>query len=215
MGKLTDTTPKSMLPIAGKPILEYKLEALPDDVDEVILVVSYLGSVIQKHFGGLSNGKRILYVEQETLKGTADALWLAKDLLKGKFLVMNGDDIYSKEDTERCMKHAWTILVHEGDAKRAGGRVVVDKSHHVTAIEEGAHHGEGKILVNTGLYFLDERIFNYSPLPKEKGSDELGLPQTMMQAVKDVPIEVVKATQWIQITAPGDLKKAEEILAKK
>lgn len=214
MGKLTESMPKSMLPIGGKPILEYKLDALPDSVDEVILVVKYLGSVIQKHFGGEYGGKRILYIEQEGMEGTAGALWQAKDILKGKFLAMNGDDIYSKKDTEHCLKHEWAILVHESDAARAGGRVVVDKAHHVTNIEEGAHHGHGKILVNTGLYVLDERIFMYEPVLKEKGSEEYGLPQTMMQAVKDIHIQAVPATSWLQITTPHDLQKAEELLAK-
>jgi hypothetical protein len=60
--------------------------------NEVILVVGYLGGMIQKRFGGEYKGKRILYLEQENpVGGSAQALWLAKDILKDKFVI---NDLY-------------------------------------------------------------------------------------------------------------------------
>ena len=56
MGALTESTPKPMLQIKGRTLLEYKLAALPEEVDEVIIVVGYLGGMIQSHFGGEYNG---------------------------------------------------------------------------------------------------------------------------------------------------------------
>ena len=95
MKELTETMPKPMLPVAGKPLLQHKLEALPQEIDEVIMVVGYFGHVVQQHFGGEFEGKRILYVEQENpVGGTADALKKAELLLKDRFLVMNGDNLY-------------------------------------------------------------------------------------------------------------------------
>lgn len=210
MRELTDTTPKSMLPVFNRPILEYKLDALPEEIDEVILVVGYLGSLIQGHFGGEYKGKRILYVEQEVPTGTANALWEAKGILKGVFVVMNGDDLYVTEDIRACMEKPWAMLVQERDPLGSGGKVVVDENGRIQEIQEGAHKGPG--LLNTGLYVLDERIFSYTPVPKGVGESEFGLPQTMMTAVGDIVITAVPATSWIQITAPEDLKKAEQIL---
>ena len=113
MNELTTAVPKPMLDVAGKPLLEYKLDALPDFVEEVVLIIGYKGDVIQAHFGDLYNGKRILYVEQETMNGTAGALWCAKDLFHERFLVMMGDDIYMKEDVDRCLEdsESWKLLV--------------------------------------------------------------------------------------------------------
>jgi NDP-sugar pyrophosphorylase family protein len=212
MKELTDTLPKSMLPILGKPILEHKITALPKEVDEVILVVSYLGSSILNYFGGEFDGRRILYVEQENpVGGTADALWQAKDILKGKFVAMNGDDLYAREDIEECIRvPEWAMLVEERDPLGAGGKVIVDSSERVETIEEGVHEGKG--LVNAGVYVLDDRIFRYEPVPKGPGETELGLPQTIMLAIGDIPMKAVRSTLWIQITSPEDLKKAEEIL---
>lgn len=124
MRELTEGTPKSMLEVAGKPILQLKLDALPESVDEVILVVGYLGSVIHNYFGGLYGGRRILYVEQENpVGGTADALWQAKDILKGKFLAMNGDDLYATADMEKMLAtDDWSMLVMKREELGSGGR---------------------------------------------------------------------------------------------
>lgn len=210
MGVLTDTTPKSMLPVFDRPLLEHKLDALPEEIEEVILVVGYLGGIIQKHFGGEYKGRRILYVEQESPRGTADALWQAKEILKDTFVVMNGDDLYATDDVRACMKKPWAMLVQKRNPLGSGGKVVVDKNDRVLEIIEGTHKGDG--LVNAGLYVLDERIFSYTPVPKGEGETELGLPQTMMVAADDIVITAVPATLWIQITAAEDLKKAEQIL---
>lgn len=213
MGELTADLPKPMLPLLGKPILEYKFEALPDVVDEVVLVVGYLGSTIQKHFGGSYDGKRIYYVEQEQPAGTADALWQAKDVLTGKFIAMNGDDLYSKEDTERCLGYEWAMLVQERDPLLSGGKVILDgETHSIVDIQEGTHEGAG--FINAGLYVLDTRLFDFPLVPKSPGSEEFGLPQTILAASRSsgIPLSAEKSTFWFQITEPADLQKAEEIL---
>src|SRR3989338_8305110 len=99
MGALTDNTPKALLEVAGKTLLEHKFDALPYDVDEIILIVVYMGSKILDRFNGRYKDKHILYVEQENPKGgTAEALWNAKSVLHDSFLVMNRDGIYALED---------------------------------------------------------------------------------------------------------------------
>ncbi len=213
MGELTESTPKVLLEVAGKTLLEHKLDALPYDVDEVVIVVSYLGGTIHDRFGGVYGDKRILYVEQNSSTGgTADALWQARSILRNKFLVMNGDNIYAKEDITKCVAYDdWTVLVYKKE-KVMTGRVVVDKKGMVADILENSAHGGEAGYANTALYVLDTRIFDYPPAPKAAGSKELGLPQTMIQAVKTIPIHAVPASFWLEIKTPEDLQKAEEIL---
>ncbi|MEK7093303.1 MAG: nucleotidyltransferase family protein [Patescibacteria group bacterium] len=212
MGALTDSTPKPMLQVAGKTLLEHKFDALPADVDEIIMVVGHMGGVIQSHFGGSYGNKRILYVEQENPQGgTAEALWLARDFLHDKFFVMNGDNIYGAEDMVECAKYEWAVLVQKRDEVRTGA-VLVDEKRLVRGIAENSEHEGKEGYANTALYVLDMRVFNYPPIPKAAGSTELGLPQTMIQAAKDIPIQAVEASLWIEIKVPEDLQKAEEIL---
>jgi len=215
MGELTERTPEPMLLVSGKTLIEHKLELLPDSVDEIIFVVGYRGDVIRKHFGDSYNGKKVFYIEQENpAGGTAQAVWFCKDLLHDKFLVMNGDNIYAADDIAACSHAAdWAVVVMEGQAVRTG-RVLIDDKNCVVGISENSDHAGEVGNSNTGLYLLDTRLFHYEAIPKAVGSSELGLPQTMLQAVKDIPIHAIPATRWIEIKCTEDIQKAEEILKK-
>jgi UDP-N-acetylglucosamine diphosphorylase / glucose-1-phosphate thymidylyltransferase / UDP-N-acetylgalactosamine diphosphorylase / glucosamine-1-phosphate N-acetyltransferase / galactosamine-1-phosphate N-acetyltransferase len=221
MGDLTKDTPKPMLTVGlpgqgGKNLLELKLEILPESVDEVIFVVGYFNEKIREFFGAEYMGKKITYVEQKNpTGGTADALWTAKDLLKDKFLVMMGDDLYSREDIEKCMQYEWAHLVDKVYGSRKAGLSVIDDNDVIQDIIEG-DHDDSEWWVGTNMFILDTRIFTQTPVPKAEGSSEVGLPQTILVAsrAQGIPLHAVYATFWIQITAPEDLMKAEEALKK-
>ncbi|MCE9541045.1 nucleotidyltransferase family protein [Candidatus Kaiserbacteria bacterium] len=215
MGALTETVPKPMLPVHGRPVLEYIFDSLPDSVDEVVLVVGYLSAVIQKHFGGTYKNKKIFYVEQDVLNGTGGALWAAKDFLKDSFLVMNGDDICRADDVLACATSPdWAILVQRVDDIGTSGLVVVDERGRVADIVEKELHGGGPGLANTANFFLlDTRIFSYPPVYRPGSTTEFGLPQTVVQAAKEIPIHPIEAHSLIRLTEPDDIKKAEQMLA--
>ncbi len=219
MDELTTAVPKPMLEVAGKPLLEYKLDALPDHIDEVVLIVGYLGNVIRQHFGALYGKQRILYAEQDRMDGTAGALWHARSLLHDRFLIMMGDDIYAKEDVLRCIDESssWKLLVQELPQMQRAGNVQLDATGLITDIieskeEDAARFGPG--IANTNLYVLDTRLFSGHLVPKHEGSLEYGLPQTVITATKNlgIPLEPVFTKKWIQITAPKDLIAAANIL---
>src|SRR3989344_7566576 len=77
-GEITKKIPKSLIPVAGKPIIEYTLEALPSSIKEVYLVVGHLGDMIKNHVGKEYKGIKINYIEIKKLTGTATALWKAR-----------------------------------------------------------------------------------------------------------------------------------------
>ena len=215
MKELTEAMPKALLEVSGKPLIEYGFDALPDDIDEIIVVVGYFGGVIQQRYGGTYKDKRILYVVQETLDGTAGALWCAKDLLKKRFVVMMSDDIYGREDIETCIEAGgWVELVQRRAAIRSKGKVEVDRHHNIIRITEG-NHGNIPGLLGTNFFVLDTRLFDFPMVPKAEGSDEYGLPQTIIPAAKSlgIPFCAVEGTTWFEITDPKDLGKAEEFLA--
>lgn len=216
MGALTEKKPKPMLEVAGKTLLERKFDVLPESVDEIILVVGYLAESIKNAYGDTYGGKKITYVTQENIVGgTADALWQVRSLLAGKFVVMMGDDLYAREDISACLAYDWALLVKKVPDTAIGGRVIMDAENHVTDIIEG-NSGSGVGMVNTNLLSLDTRIFDFPQVPKATGSSELGLPQTVLAASRaaDIPLTVVEATSWIQITSPEDIRAAELLLSK-
>jgi UDP-N-acetylglucosamine diphosphorylase / glucose-1-phosphate thymidylyltransferase / UDP-N-acetylgalactosamine diphosphorylase / glucosamine-1-phosphate N-acetyltransferase / galactosamine-1-phosphate N-acetyltransferase len=217
MRDLTVSTPKPMLTVLGKSLIEHKLDILPPMVDEVIILVGYLGDVIRDAFGEHFKGRRIRYVEQDVLNGTMAALALASPLLTDRFVVLMGDDLYAREDIDACFATGdWSVLVQSTETMASGGRMIMDAAGHIVDIEEGDHTGKPG-LMNTNLFALDPRIFEYPMIPKTAGSDEYGLPQTVVAASKSssIPLVAVEATFWFQITAPEDLERAETVLTER
>lgn len=80
IASLNSEVPKPMIPIMGKPILEYEIETLKrQGFVEIILVVGYLGHIVSDYFGdGTKYGVSIEYVYEEEPLGTAGALYLLK-----------------------------------------------------------------------------------------------------------------------------------------
>lgn len=93
LASVTKDIPKPMVPIEGRPLLEYQIENLKENgVDSIILIVGHLGSVIRDHFGdGSRFGVSINYYAEETPLGTAGALAKIKDRLEDTFFLVFGD----------------------------------------------------------------------------------------------------------------------------
>ena len=94
--------PKQLLKVAGKPLIEYLLQNLPSQVDELVLIVGgpHEGA-IREYFGAYHDGRRITYVIQKEQLGLGHAICTTKDVVKGKFLVTLPDDIMQEEDLIR------------------------------------------------------------------------------------------------------------------
>ncbi len=210
---LTDVTPKPLIMVRGKSILERTLAVLPDVIDEVIVVVSYLGDQVRERFGDRHNDRPIRYVNQGELAGTAGALWAAKELLRPeKFLVLNGDDLYRREDLERLLGEDLALGVHH-TRRIAIGTLGVARE------ENGNFSGIGYasetelwqgVPVITGAYILDHRFFTYKPFKIENA--EYGLPHTIAAMAGDHAIRVVPMDFWHPINTHEHLKLAEELL---
>lgn len=221
MQPLTDKTPKSLLPIAGKPALVYTLEALPQDITSITIAIKYLGEQIKHRFKKKWGKIPISYFNLTSLRGTMDAVRQAKRYIKGQTLALYGDDIYAKEDLATLVSQAkknaaaWHILVARSDEGHRFGQVVIKEGRVIAIEEEGEqHHGEEGFThaTNTGAYVIDERIFRYKPVRVSSG--EYGLPQTLVGARGEIPLIPLFAKRWIPLNTQEDYKKAQEILAK-
>ena len=211
MKPLTDTMPKPLLKIGERTLLDCSFDALPDEVDEVIIVIGYFGEQIRAYLGKNLRGKRITYVVQERLEGTAKALWEAKPFLKEKFVVLMADDIYAKADIEKCLSHDRAILVMKTDTEGPGGRVLLDREGGLQSVVEGKYNPKGA-LISANAFVLTPAIFSYEPVKLTDREGEWGLPQTVSKMARDVPVAVVSATHWIKITTPEDLVRAGDAL---
>lgn len=104
---ITQTIPKAMVPVCGKPFLEHQLEVLAGSgINDVVICLGYLGHVIEDHFGdGRRFGISIRYgYERDRLLGTAGAIKNVESLLGDAFFALYGDS-YLVVDYPRVMDH--------------------------------------------------------------------------------------------------------------
>jgi len=121
MMPLTTSTPKPLLKINGKPIIDYVLESFPPEITEVIIAVKYLGSKIKKYVGKKKRGMTIKYVLGSD-KGTAYSFMAAKKYLKNeRFLFVYGDEMPNPVDLKNCLKRELSILTFKSKNPQANG----------------------------------------------------------------------------------------------
>lgn len=211
MQNLTDKNNKNMLQVGGYPILKHKLDLLPEEIDEIIFVIGYQGDKIIKEFGKDYRGRKIIYVEQKRLNGTGGAIHKAKKILKDKFLVVYGDDLYGKNDIKEIIKYDLAVLAKEIDDVTKFGILKTDSNGNLLEIKEKPKRSKSK-LAAIGLFVLNKHFFKYKLV--SIGGGEYGLPQTLASMAKDFKIKILKATKWHPIGTPDDLKRAEVVIKK-
>ena len=210
MRPLTLTKPKPLLEVNGKPLLQHIIEALPEEIEEVIIVVGYLGQQIVDFCGERFCEKKITYVWQKEKTGTARALQLCKPFLRpGKFLFANADDLINRETLKRALTHDLCIVtVHREDWQR-WGILLLNEDGSVKDFVEKPQTFISNI-ANTNIMVLDERIFEFEP--DQHSSGEFYLTTMVQKLAKKYKVYTEPASRWIPVGTPEDLQKAESML---
>ncbi len=213
MRPLTLHAPKPLLRVNGKPLVEHLMDTLPDEIDEIILVVGYLGQQIVDYFGDEWKGRKISYVWQHKKEGTYKALELARPFLNGKlFLQLFADDLFDEKSIHTLVRgNVPSILVASHAQPEKFGVVEVDEKNLVKSIEEKPTHPKSN-LVSCGPAVLPVQIFDYPPKPHASGEYVLAL--SMSELAKHTPLRAVTAQTWIAIGYPADIDAAERALKK-
>jgi len=211
LGNLTEETPKPLMRVGRKCLIEYNISNLPKKVTGIIVIVGYMKEKIIQQLGQEFNGRKITYIEQKKLLGTGHAIHLCKDLLKEKFLVMMGDDIYRSGDMEKCIQYENCIMVKKIKEKTTAAKVIIDRNGHLRDIIEGV--SEKNITINTGLYVLQPYFFEYKLVPIKNGK-EFGLPQTIVKMSVDHKVTVEQTSFSVHINTIEELEAARKMISK-
>ena len=182
---LTDSTPKPMLKVGTKPILENILnQFISAGFHNFYISTHYMAEKVQKYFGDGSNwGVSINYVHEEKPLGTAGGLGLLpNNLIDLPILIMNGDLLTKIDFIELLNFHLQeggdaTMCVREFDFQVPYGVVNV-KDHRVTSIVEKPVH---RFFVNAGIYILSQSMLN-----EIDGINYLDMPQLLEDKIKNL-----------------------------
>lgn len=173
--------PKSMIPIAGKPVVEYQIElAKRYGFTDILFLIGHLGEQIQEYFGdGSKWGVNIDYYRETEPLGTAGALPIVKDRLTDTFFVFYGDtimdfDMQAMLDYHKSHNAKATLFLHPNDHPYDSDLISVDGNGMVDGFMFKPHDElkEYQNLVNAALYVFDKECVYYIPQGKcamEKG----------------------------------------------
>ncbi|MEL6310247.1 MAG: nucleotidyltransferase family protein, partial [Chloroflexota bacterium] len=165
MRPLTDDTPKPLLKVQDRPIMEWTLLNVADLADRVIVVAKYLKEQIEDYMATQDIIEDYVIVEQLPKPlGTGHAVQVCKPHLKSdSFLVLNGDDLYDPRAIALMKATEAAILTVERDDPTRFGVIVQNERGYLDRLHEKPEAGiyTPPVKVNIGAYKMTTKIFDY------------------------------------------------------
>jgi dTDP-glucose pyrophosphorylase len=207
----TETVPKPMLPVAGKPMLEHIIEhAKNEGFSRFTISLNYLGHMIEDHFGdGEGMEVQIDYLKETTPLGTAGALGLLKQRPELPFVVTNGDvlsDIKYGELLDFHMRHyaMATMAVRSFEWQHPFG-VVKTQGLDIVGLEEKPI---SRTHINAGIYVLSPDALQV--ITPNRACDMPSLFEQLQSGGKRI-LAYPMHEPWLDVGRPDDLQRARHV----
>ncbi len=209
---LTDTIPKCMVPVAGRPLLDIWLDAFARaGVDEVLVNTHYFAEVVHRHLAARGAPPRVVTSYEPELLGSAGTLLANREWVAGEelFLACNADnltdfDVSGLVKAHRAHQPIATIAAFHSPNPSAGGVLGTDTDGTVTAFTEKPQHPVSD-LVNAGMYAFSPRVLDEIPVPPPADIGYHLLPKLVGRA-RVVPVD----GYFRDIGTPEAYRRAQE-----
>ena len=197
MRELTNSCPKPMLKVQGKPILMHIVEGLKSNgITDFCIITGWQAEVIENYFGdGTELGITIQYVRQTAQNGTGKAAELARDFVgQEDFLLTYGDILVRPETYSRMIKrycsgpYEGLLTVIAGEDVTKGGLLFFDKNFCLNRLvekpsleeleglrEEGWIKEGAPVWYNAGIYIFKPILFEFTAILKKSPRGEYEL----------------------------------------
>jgi dTDP-glucose pyrophosphorylase/predicted transcriptional regulator len=207
---LTEKTPKPMLKVGDKPILQTIIEKFAEyGYTNIILSVNYKSEIIRNYFGNGENfGVNIEYIFEDKRMGTAGALSLLKEKPEEAFFVMNGDILTNVNFEHLYQFHSEnnsvaTMCVREYDFQVPYGVVNIENEK-IVSIEEKPVHS---FFVSAGIYMLSPEVLQ--EIPENEFYDMPTLFEKLIKK-KEIVSSFPLREYWLDIGRVEEYEKANE-----
>jgi bifunctional UDP-N-acetylglucosamine pyrophosphorylase/glucosamine-1-phosphate N-acetyltransferase len=203
----TEKTPKPLLPVQGRPILDWIIGALPP-IDRLIVVVNYLAEQIEEYLSKQTHVRDWTTVRQEVPRGTGDALRVCRPHARSdKVLVLNGDDLYGAADLATLAAKPMGLLAHPVDEPRKFGIVFPRADGTLEKLIEKPEL-DGRRLANIGAYLFPRRVFDIELPLSPRGEYEIT--DAVSRLAESGDFHVVEASFWLPIGTVDAWNSAEQ-----
>lgn len=163
-----DEIPKPMVPVDGKPLLEYQVEALKEyGIKKIVMIVGHLGEKIMEHFkDGKDFGVDIDYIVEKEPLGTAGAFYYLKDKTEAKDFLLVFGDVFFDIDFDRMedfhFKNAalTTLLAHPNGHPYDSDLIQTDDNGKVIGFDSKNNVRDYWYdnMVNAGMYIINREL---------------------------------------------------------
>ena len=211
-----------MLPVAGKPIIQYNIESLRDNgITDILLIVRYKEEMVRNYFGdGSDFGVNIFYKTQKDFLGTANAISYGEDFIDDSIIVLNGDIILDDEIIHEIIKKYnyltpdTLMLLTEVEDPSAFGVVEIENGNIKSIVEKPKREEAPSNLVNAGIYIFNKDIFDKIRKTEISERGEYEITDSVSLQIKDNKTVIGHKTSkdWIDVGRPWELIEVNEDL---
>ena len=210
---ITDTVPKSMVPVNGRPIVEYQVRWMQSQgVTDVVFLTGYLGEKVEEHFGdGAAFGIRVHYSHEDAPLGRGGAIRQGMSLVpvdENPILVTNGDNVTDLDLSRLMERHDSTRALATLMLTRYPSQFGVVEVGDDDLVERFVEKGMLPIWINAGVYLFDRAIESMLP---EIGDHETS---TFPELVAQRKLAALRSdAMWLTVDSPKELREVSERLA--
>lgn len=204
---LTESTPKPLLRFGGQAMLDHTFAALPEEIDEAVLVVNYLGEQIKDYCGSNFHGRKVSYVQGQT-KGTGSDLLAACDHIAPgeRFAIAYADEVFNVASLKKCIQHeySWLCFPVSPERARQSGIPTIDAAGRIIGVIEKPANPATHVVLD-GFMVVNSDIFSYQLAAHPNG--EYFLTDMMAGFIKQHDVYAVIGPEQPALTTPEDLEK--------
>ena len=209
---LTEKTPKPLLPVGGKAIIDHNIDRLISyGVQHISVTVNYLKEQLEEHFVQPHNGVQVHTVREPKFLGTIGSIRFVKEFFNDTILVMNSD-LFTNINYEDFYLH---FKEHDAEMSVCTVPYSVHVPYGIFRIE-GRRNITGLVekptydyYANAGIYLFKKSVLDY--IPKDTMYNSTDLIETLITAGKKVIRFPLNGT-WVDIGTPQEYKRANEMV---
>jgi dTDP-glucose pyrophosphorylase len=218
MGALSQSTPKPMLHVQNKPILEHIITGIRDytGIREFFIITHHYAEMIETHFkDGSSLNIHCTYGKQVEPDGTGKAPEVAQEWIGNEpFLLSNGDVLINGPEYKQIIsafdKNDALISVKQIADTSQGGAVIFNNEFYLKdIIEKGAPGSTSSPWINAGIYLFNPNLFDYTAKLKKSVRGEYEITDALKNMANDGLMlkgyEIKQ--QWIDVANPEILSE--------
>lgn len=209
---LTEKTPKPLLPVGGKAIIDHNVDRLISyGVKHINVTVNYLKEQIEEHYKEPRGNVQVQTVREPEYLGTIGSIRFVKEFYNDTILVMNSD-LFTNINYEDFYLH---FLEHDADMSVAAVPYSVSIPYGIMDLE-GRRNIKGLVekptynyYANAGIYLIKKSTLDY--IPEETFFNATDLIETLIAKKRKVIRFPLNGT-WIDIGNPQEYQKANELV---